>query len=855
MIRRRPSLSRKGFSSLAFCFPMTLMPASVSAYEVATHAQMTFKAFEQSLLWMDGRAGINKIGLPYSGYALSLGRQYFDILGTRIEVRIPDNPAFPPVDYEQKKLRDALDPLFTDEFRANAIGTWLSRGAIREDDNIIQAREIPQDDPYLENNLTLDNRPLHHFFDPQNDRSLDILGAGITPFLVQKSPNWAIGTTGFPDNQNVPNANRRNHFTVFDAREAMFRALTLKAKGPTGVANIPEGVSSSDSAREELRKTYWATTFKALGHVVHHIQDMAQPQHTRNDPHAGKTYAEGDGGALGHASFFENYIDARAKAETFDTDRPGLKKVRVPVLNYPASLPAFSFNRYGDFWSTAKRAGIASGLGVADYSSRSFYSAGTNIGMTRGQSFPSPTQNVGQLRSVDVSGLTDLLGEPIDGALRFVVGSVADSAGGSTAVEVKLSSEGLFDQFLTAVDKPAAYNLNHYNYNAQADLLVPRAVSYSAGLLNYFFRGKMQIELPAERVYAALDHSVETVAGTQGFRKLVLNVRNATPAVVESGTGLSFPQEMSGGRLFAIVKHRQNRCYSQDLSKEFDPPPPADPFQPLPCRGEFERVSVSAKVRDASGNDITALDNVNIPSGSSQRFSFEFDPPIPVDSTDIDLQVVYRGRLGEETDAVAVETKQIPGVTFFALHNASDYVMCVNGVVGYKDVDGGITGDGLALVNGAAYQAAQFATAVATNVQLLAEGSATPIATMPQAPQETTPQALQGRKFVRIAFLTDTGQKFSYVAGNGFPNGTPLGVNQPKNRTTYEDNGSSTYQHDTVGRFRQSYAHNQRFLYRSEGAPCTGTLGGRLPTNEPTDPRYAATIVPIDIATSLKAYP
>ena len=33
-----------------------------------------------------------------------------------------------------------------------------------------------------------------------------------------------------------------------------------------------------------------------------------------------------------------------------------------------------------------------------------------------------------------------------------------------------------------------------YNYDAQADLLIPRAVAYSAGLLDSFFRGLIEAE-------------------------------------------------------------------------------------------------------------------------------------------------------------------------------------------------------------------------------------------------------------------------------------------------------------------------------------------------------------------------
>ena len=43
---------------------------------------------------------------------------------------------------------------------------------------------------------------------------------------------------------------------------------------------------------KEQRDRYWATTFRALGDIVHHLQDMAQPQHTRNDAHAGVGIAD-----------------------------------------------------------------------------------------------------------------------------------------------------------------------------------------------------------------------------------------------------------------------------------------------------------------------------------------------------------------------------------------------------------------------------------------------------------------------------------------------------------------------------------------------------------------------------------
>lgn len=56
---------------------------------------------------------------------------------------------------------------------------------------------------------------------------------------------------------------------------------------------------------------------------------------------------------------------------------------------------------------------------------------------------------------------------------------------------IRMTTEGMFDFWL--VSTPPSYSLNRFNYDDQADLLIPRAVAYSAGLIDYFFRGKLDI--------------------------------------------------------------------------------------------------------------------------------------------------------------------------------------------------------------------------------------------------------------------------------------------------------------------------------------------------------------------------
>src|SRR5690606_36101530 len=65
--------------------------------------------------------------------------------------------------------------------------------------------------------------------------------------------------------------------------------------------------------------------------------------------------------------------------------------------------------------------------------------------------------------------------------------------------------------------------------------------------------------------------------GVFGFTKLRVKIRNDTPAIVESGTGASVPQDMTGTvfppgpndpRLVAVARYHRTRCYQPNLAGE-----------------------------------------------------------------------------------------------------------------------------------------------------------------------------------------------------------------------------------------------------------------------------------------------
>ena len=197
------------------------------------------------------------------------------------------------------------------------------------------------------------SRFLHHFYDPQHDVPLtDISGAGIaflsfvfgTPYSpLQKSPDWAL-----EDRQEYLIGGFNGQlYSWRDARLYFHSALTLSPK--------------------EERDRHLGLTFQTLGHVMHHIQDMAQPQHVRNEQHPPII---DDGGVYEH---FTNGKDI------------------LPNLPFDGYAPVFS--RTGDhttlasprsFWTTGD------GKGLAEFTSTNFISYRHNFTGSLEQINPHP---------------------------------------------------------------------------------------------------------------------------------------------------------------------------------------------------------------------------------------------------------------------------------------------------------------------------------------------------------------------------------------------------------------------------------------------------------------------------------
>ena len=360
---------------------------------------------------------------------------------------------------------------------------WMIEGAIREDD----FQPHPGCRKPLNPPSAMD-RPLNHFFDVQRG------GRGLTVLGLERgfpAPDWALGLQGRgPDDT-------QNQFSVLDARAYQLRSLTAPTRD------------------ERDRNT--ALLFRTLGHVIHALGDMGQPQHTRNDPHAGCFQF-----IAGEHSWFEDYMETRARGITFR--RRSLPSGPLFLDGYPP----VSFEAYRDYWANPSLSGLA------DFSSRNFLSAGTNLGIGNcdGLLDPSCSPDAYGQREVTISVLT-ISGTPLTGTVRLfnrrmrdpVTGGMVttrDPVTGEIAEDVSVTSRSVWDQHLETRGLFPLFSLNTLNYDSISDVLLPRAVGYSAGLLDHFFRGKLDVDLmPAD----PNDPSVVRVSGA-----------NASTDVLQGGT-------------------------------------------------------------------------------------------------------------------------------------------------------------------------------------------------------------------------------------------------------------------------------------------------------------------------------
>jgi hypothetical protein len=100
----------------------------------------------------------------------------------------------------------------------------------------------------------------------------------------------------------------------------------------------------------------------------------------------------------------------------------------------------------------------------------------------------------------------------VSAPLTFYVRDVVDRLSNGLVPSVPVTSRSLWDGHLEAIGRSQKFTLNRFNYDAMADVLIPRAVGYAAGFLDAFFRGSVGAGFEDQRM--TIWASTEVMEGT-----------------------------------------------------------------------------------------------------------------------------------------------------------------------------------------------------------------------------------------------------------------------------------------------------------------------------------------------------
>jgi hypothetical protein len=259
-----------------------------------------------------------------------------------------------------------------------------------------------------------------------------------------------------------PNQDPGGGWSWHDAREYFYQGLTATSKIE--------------------RESQFANAFRALGQLSHLIQDASVPAHVRNDIHIGFHYEKWlENIRQKNPGTFNSYISSPV---SFDPS------ILNGVPDYWAPIPIariFDTDKYdgnNPDMTVPYPIGIFGPVGITEYTNANFFSEGTIF--SKRFSYP-------KLTSATV--VRHYITDPRNPS-RIVARSYYEKTGdGDTGYRLAAVNflEDYKTEYIPQYGDSEIYSLDEVVYDDYARRLLPRAIGYSAGLLEYFFRGKLQV--------------------------------------------------------------------------------------------------------------------------------------------------------------------------------------------------------------------------------------------------------------------------------------------------------------------------------------------------------------------------
>ncbi len=369
------------------------------------------------------------------------------------------------------------------------------------------------------------------------------------------------------------------------------------------------------------RARYLAETFKTIGYIMHLLQDMAVPAHTRNDFSQGHSrmigwpLINGNGllGWLGNP--FEDYV------------KDNFEKEILPVIAGNLSQPYIGEKVLTNFWDTdtvlsqeddIPQTGFD--IGLAEYSNANFVSIRTIFkdGSDTKLQFQYPSRD---------SIIDEDYPDRIDQRIYDIL---ARDGKLDKGVYIAKNGDGeKIDKFLkpryipfdidpdTYLEKYyLKFMLDNQCYLEYAKKLIPRAIGYSASLLEYFFRGKIDIQRP-----------IVTIGPDSSVTGIDFSIRNGTHPLDENQTVEPF----ESGTIEFVYSY-------------------IDPNNP---DGESRKYHNHGVIYTVSGpTDLINTEYIPI------TVSLPLAEQVPAGAKDFSFTLVFKGKLGNESNAVAGQVYQ-----------------------------------------------------------------------------------------------------------------------------------------------------------------------------------------------------
>lgn len=347
----------------------------------------------------------------------------------------------------------------------------------------------------------------------------------------------------------------------------------------------------------------FAQLFLSMGQIAHLVADKAVPAHIRNDAHPETQLYK-----IWEISHFEVWTKIHHDNPNLMDYSHGIRPAAAIFNNYqPVELASSPIAR---LWDTNLYTGdnpevtLNGNIGLAEFTNANFFSENTVFS----DKYPHPHYD-------DLIRTQTQIPDPFEGPndpmktvareywIKPAAGDLpsyrASGVGYNTFYLDELYIDG-FKQFETFPP------LDKYVFQDYAGILIPRAVGYAAALIDYFFRGRLDLQ-----VGGITYGEGSSITGAQ-FR-----VRNVTPSQLPGQA----VEPMENGEL--------------DLVCGF-----------IPADGDTKEYHLVESVYSI----LNAGDPVN-----SEHISMATPLNIPAGARDISFTLVFRGKLGDEADAVAAQ--------------------------------------------------------------------------------------------------------------------------------------------------------------------------------------------------------